>query len=438
VTNEQLRKWNAEGLLAEVVGYETDEIADSAEGATVTTLDGGDYLDFTSGIAVHACGHTHPEVTAAICAQARRVIHTSDVMKHAPQLELAHWLRELIAARIPAEPWTFQFLNSGSESIDAAAKLAIKATGRDRFISFQGGFHGRTLFATALSCSNRTHWQAYEPFLSALDGVILHAPAPRCAADGPESEPHDCTAGVEAMIERHGSEVAALFFEPQQGEGGYFPMAPHAAQRIRELTRKHGILMIADEIQSGFGRTGRWFAFEHLGIEPDIVVFGKAIGGGLPLAGVGAAQSLMARWKPGEHGTTFGGNPIACAAGMAAMGVIEREGLVERAAALGERIKARLCPLIGRHGVVDVRGNGLMIGLELRSASGEPDYAGVASVKSACRQRGMLVLSCGARIGLPDVDNATIRLLPPLTVSLEDLDRGLMVLADAVQARPAS
>ncbi len=430
MNREQILKWNSEGLLAEVLGYETDEIAALAHGSGVGTLTGAEYLDFTSGIAVHALGHNHPEVVVAIQNQAARVIHTSDVMRHAPQIELAHRLRELIAGRVPGEPWTFQFMNSGSESIDAAAKLALKATGRSRFISFQGAFHGRTLFATALSWSNDVHKRPYESLLSRLDEAILRAPASRCGAT---SERAPCAAAVEELVHRHGDDIAAVFFEAQQGEGGYFPMAPDDAQKIRQLTSRHNILLIADEIQSGFGRTGRWFGFEHLGIAPDIMVFGKAVGGGLPLAGLGASRSLMARWSPGEHGTTFGGNPVACAAGLAALRLIDREGLVERATLLGEEIKARLSTLAGQYGVHDVRGNGLMIGLELRDAEGRPDNARVASVKQACKASGLLLLSCGARIGVPEADNSTIRLIPALNVSREELDRGLAILAEAVK-----
>ena len=424
---------NSEGLLAEVLGYETDEVADHAEQSIVRTHSGVDYLDFTSGIAVHAIGHNHPDVVAAIQAQAARVIHTSDVMRHRPQLELAKWLRTLLAGRIPGEPWAFQFLNSGSESIDAAAKLALKATGRSKFVAFEGAFHGRTLFATALSWSNSVHKRAYEPFLSRLDDAILRAPAPRGAR--PEGSPHrSCAEGVEALIAQHGSDIAAVFLEAQQGEGGYFPMDRVHAQKIRQLTSRHNILLIADEIQSGFGRTGRWFGFEHLGIAPDIVVFGKPVGGGLPLAGLAASKSLMARWSPGEHGTTFGGNPVACAAGLAALRHIEREHLVERAAALGEEIKSRLATLVGQYGVHDVRGNGLMIGLEIRDSEGKPDYDRVAAIKGYCRDRGLLLLSCGARIGLESVDNSTIRLLPALSVSREDVESALTTITDALIA----
>ena len=422
-------QWNGEGLLAEVLGYETNEVASQALGSDVTTYTGAEYLDFTSGIAVHALGHNHPDVVKAIQDQAARVVHTSDVMRHAPQIALAHWLRDLISGRIPGEPWTFQFMNSGSESIDAAAKLAIKATGRSKFIAFQGAFHGRTLFATALSWSNNTHKLAYEPLLSRLDDAILRAPASRADT---ASTAHSCAAVVENLIQKQGSEIAAVFIEAQQGEGGFFPMAPQDAQKIRQLTSRHDILLIADEIQSGFGRTGRWFGFEHLGIAPDIVVFGKAVGGGLPLAGLAASKHLMARWKPGEHGTTFGGNPVACAAGLAALSHIESDGLVERAAALGEEIKARLGGMLGQFGVHDVRGNGLMIGLEIRDAGGSPAYDRVAAVKQVCKAHGLLLLSCGARIGLPDVDNSTIRLLPALNISREELDRALTILTDAI------
>jgi 4-aminobutyrate aminotransferase len=321
-------------------------------------------------------------------------------------------------------------MNSGRESIDSAAKLAFKATGRRKLIAFNGAFHGRTLFATALSRSKTLHWSAYEGVVAALRADIHHAPAPRCAACNRDA--HCCVEGVRNLLERYPDQVAAVFMEAQQGEGGYYPWLPEPAQRLRALTREHGVLLVTDEIQSGWGRTGRWFGFEHLGIEPDIVVFGKAVGGGLPLAGVGARQELMARWQPGEHGTTFGGNPVACAAGLAALNVIECEGLVERAAEQGARIRQRLGALIGQHGIVDVRGFGLMIGIELRDAAGRPDYARCEAVKLRAREMGLLVLTCGANIGDPATDSSVIRLIPPLNTPDELLQEGLDLLIAAL------
>jgi 4-aminobutyrate aminotransferase len=424
MTDERMLALSEEGLLAEVVGFETEEVALSAQGTSVVTYRGAQYLDFTGGIAVHACGHNHPEVVAAIIQQARKVLHVSDTMRHAPQLELGFWLRTLFGRVLPGPSWSFLFKNSGSESIDAAAKLALKVTGRTQFVAFEGAFHGRTLFATALSCSKRTHWTAYEGFLEPLRAHIHHAPSPRGS---------DCIEGLERLLARCGGEVAAVFFEPVQGEGGYVPFTPEAAQRLRALTQQVGILLIADEIQTGFGRTGRWFGCEHLGIAPDIVVFGKAVGGGLPLAGVAAPQETFAQWEPGEHGTTFGGNPLSCAAGLAALQIIAREGLVERAAELGAQVKARLTPLIGKHGVADVRGHGLMIGVELRDAAGKPDYARCEAVKRQARDAGLLLLTCGAKIGDPTADNATLRLIPPLNTPEEVLQQGLDIFESALQ-----
>ena len=429
LNRERVAELAAQNLLAEVVGYETEEVALSAEGASLTTYGGEQFIDFTGGIAVHACGHNHPEIVAAIARQAEQVLHVSDIMRHTPQLELAEWMRSLLARLIGDDSWAFLLMNSGSESIDSAAKLALKATGRSRFIAFDGAFHGRTLFATALSHSKQLHWDAYEPFLSPLRAHIHHAPSPRSGA---------AIEGLERLLETDGAQTAAVFFEAQQGEGGYLPWDPDAAQRLRELTQQYGILLIADEIQSGWGRTGRWFAFEHLGITPDLVVFGKAVGGGLPLAGVAAPQSTLSLWQPGEHGTTFGGNPLSCAAGLAALRIIEREGLVQRAARLGETIKARLTPLVGQHGIADVRGYGLMIGVELRDTDGKPDYARCEAVKRRARQAGLLLLTCGAKIGKPEADNATLRLIPPLNIAEETLHRGLDLFETALRQSPLS
>ncbi len=435
--NERILELNEDGLLAEVLGYETREVAQYVSGTDVDTYSGEHFIDFTGGIAVHACGHNHPEVVAAAAEQARQVLHTSDVLRHAPQLELADKMRGILSDIRPGAPWQFLFLNSGSESIDAAAKLALKATGRSKFITFEGAFHGRTLFATALSRSKTLHWNAYESFLSPLRANIRHAPAPRCAGcQLSRDAAHCCANGLDALLREIGPDVAAVYLEAEQGEGGYFPMAPVAAQKIREATRKHGVLLIADEIQSGWGRTGKWFGFQHLGIEPDIVVFGKAIGGGLPLAGFAAREGLMEQWTPGEHGTTFGGNPVACAAGLAALRVIEREGLVERAARLGDDIKARLSQLIGQYGVVDVRGHGLMLGIELRDSQGRPDYARAEAVKLKAREHGLLVLTCGAKIGSAQADNATVRLIPPLNTRDEVAQRALDSVVSALRAVP--
>ena len=476
---EQVLEWNQSGLLADVVGFETDEVALTTSGTTVETYRGETYIDFTGGIAVHACGHNHPEIVAAIQAQAARTLHVSDILRHVPQLELAAWMRRLfdtVFASLPhsaapsnaavssspasdtfpsstpfpapalmnasanASPWAFLFMNSGSESIDAAAKLALKATGRSKLLGFEGAFHGRTLLASALSRSKTLHWNAYEDFLAPLRANILHAPAPRCAGCQ-LTRPADrcCANGLEQMLEQHGSDIAAVFLEAQQGEGGYVPMSPLAAQKIRALTRKYGILLIADEIQSGWGRTGKWFGFEHLGIVPDMVVFGKAVGGGLPLAGVAARHELMDRWQPGEHGTTFGGNPLACAAGLAALQIIERDGLVEHAACLGDIIKARLKPLVGHNGVADVRGSGLMIGIELRDAHGRPDYARCDAAKLLARANGLLLLTCGAKIGNPHTDNAALRLIPPLNTPASVAHHAADVLIDALrQTAPAA
>ena len=449
--NAQVLEWNDAGLLAEVVGFETDQVALETRGATVTTYQGEQYIDFTGGIAVHACGHNHPDVVRAIQEQATRTLHTSDIFRHTPQLELAAWLRDLFQTILPAtsdtaspnptnspdesgSDWSFLFMNSGSESIDSAAKLALKATGRHKFVAFEGAFHGRTLFASALSRSKTLHWNAYEDFLAPLRANIFHAPAPRCQSCQLRKPTDQCCAnGLEQILQQHGHEIAAVFMEAQQGEGGYMPMSPTAAQKIRDLTREYGILLVADEIQSGFGRTGKWFGFEHLGIEPDVVVFGKAVGGGLPLAGVAARQELMARWQPGEHGTTFGGNPLSCAAGLTALKIVAREKLVERAACLGAEITARLRPLVGHCGVVDVRGNGLMLAVELRDAQGNPDYARCDTVKAHARANGLLLLTCGAKIGNPYTDCAALRLIPPLNTPEELAHRAIDILFNALQ-----
>ena len=442
ISGPDILRLNDEGLLADVLAYETNEVALCAQGTSLSTYSGREYIDFTGGIAVHALGHTHPDVVCAIREQAKKVLHTSDITRHAPELALASWMREKFAQAAPGAPWSFLFLNGGSESIDAAAKLAVKVTGRSKFVAFEGAFHGRTLFATALSCSKSLHWTAYEPFIAHLRQNIRHAPAPRSTDSTPSAHLATCDAscmdGLENLLAEIGPDTAAIFFESQQGEGGYVPLPAPAARRLRDLADRYGILLIADEVQCGFGRTGRWLGFEHLGIVSDIVVFGKAIGGGLPLAGVAARHDLMSRWQPGEHGTTFGGNPIACAAGLAAMKAIERDELVSRADCLGASLRNRLSALIGRDGVYDVRGWGLMIGIELRDSAGNPDWERANAVKDHARENGLLIMTCGARIGKPYVDNSTLRIMPPLNVPDEILDTALPILESALAGVPVS
>lgn len=433
LTKEMILAWNAGGLLADVLGFETDEVALKALASDVDTYSGKHFVDFTGGIAVHACGHNHPEIVAEIHKQADAFLHTSDILRHAPQLELAALLQEKLQLSAPQTLWSFLFKNSGSESIDAAAKFALKVTGRTKFVALNGAFHGRTIFATTLSHSKKAHWEPYEQFLAPLRANVIHAPAPRCQRCAVKKETNCCIEGIERIFNEHGSDIAAIFVEPQQGEGGYFPVTASAAAKIREITEKHGALFIADEIQSGIGRTGKWFGYQHWNVTPDVVVFGKAVGGGLPLAGIAAPKQLLAKWQPGEHGTTFGGNPLSCAAGVQAMKIIEREGLVEYAACLGEKIKARFGALIGQFGIVDVRGNGLMIGVELRDASGNPDYARCERVKNACREKGLLLLTCGAKIGDPTIDNAAIRLIPALNIAEDTLKYGLDIFEQALR-----
>ncbi|MGO8672271.1 MAG: aspartate aminotransferase family protein [Capsulimonadaceae bacterium] len=422
------------GPLAEVVAYETSEVAQTGAGAILCANSGRQYIDFTCGIAVNTLGHNHPAAVRAIVEQSSRVTHVADVMRHIPQLRLADRIRQLLAQAVPGSDWSILFLNGGSESVDAAAKLAMKVTGRSRFLAFEGAFHGRTVFATALSHSKRRHWDAYEPFLMSLRANVVHSPAPLCGScPASEQVPTDCCAdGALRILGDIGEKVAAVFFEPMQGEGGYRPFSRRGAERIQRSARSCGALLVVDEVQTGFGRTGRWFGFEHLEIEPDIVVFGKAIGGGLPLSGVAARRELMERWEPGEHGTTFGGNPVACAAGLAVLQTIEDEGLVLQASTLGTVIRDRLSALVGKHGIVDVRGLGLMVGIELRAPDGSPDYARCEAVKHAAADMGLLVMTCGTRIGSSIADNSAIRLIPPLNVSMETLDHGLDILIQAL------
>ncbi len=437
-TPHHIDKLMDDELLAEVLGFETQEVATTASGAYVDAHSGRQFLDFTGGIAVHACGHNHPAVVEAIKLQAVALLHVSDTMRHEPQLALASWLRSKFAEAVPGELWQFLLLNSGSEAIDAAAKLAMKVTRRYEFAAFDGAFHGRTMMATALSCSKVVHWNAYDPFITMMRARVTHLPVPRASRCNEANEPARCIDAMRQLFAEKGDRLAAIFFEGQQGEGGYFPMDGNVAQEMQRLARQFGVLLVADEIQAGCGRTGRWFSFQHLGLQPDIVTFGKAVGGGLPLAGLGARLSLMSQWLPGEHGSTFGGNPLSCAAGLAAMQIIDEQGLVQNAVEMGFAATEMLKPLLGTAGIYDVRGNGLMLAIELRDASGNPDYNRCDAVKEEARRNGLLLLTCGARIGKSQTDCSALRIIPPLNVDRASMVSGINTLIQALLSVPVA
>jgi 4-aminobutyrate aminotransferase len=384
-------------------------VMDRGSGCWVTDVDGNRFLDFTAGIAVVTTGHSHPRVVAAIEEQARRFLHMSGTdFYYRSEIELAERLEAKI---LPGTPAKVFFTNSGAEAIEGAMKLARYATGRPSYIAFIGGFHGRTFGALSLTASKASQRRRFAPLLSS----VFHAPYPS-AARGVTTD--ETMARIEELFATvaPADSVAAVFVEPIQGEGGYLVPPDDFLPRLRELTGKYGILLVADEVQSGMGRTGRLLAVEHWDVEPDIVCLAKGIASGLPL-GAFIARAEQMSWPPGSHGSTFGGNPLACAAGLVTLDLLE-EGLMDNAAKVGAQLQDGLREIAATHSeITDVRGLGLMIGLELKNA----DQAN-RLVQSAF-ERGLLLLTAGTR---------AVRLCPPLVLDSEEATIGLEIIEAAL------
>ncbi|HET7684890.1 MAG TPA: acetyl ornithine aminotransferase family protein [Candidatus Limnocylindria bacterium] len=392
-------------------------VAESGSGLLVTDVDGNTFLDFAAGIAVCSTGHSHPKVVAAIKEQADRLIHIAATDFYEPRyLEFM----ERLAAIAPFEEPARVFLtNSGTEAIEGAIKLARYHTHRAGIIAFEGAFHGRTMGALSLTNSKVKQRAGFGPLLP----MVHHAPFPRVRA-WREGSGGDGTAEVEylrrTLFGRQiaPSDVAAIVIEPVQGEGGYFPAPAPFLRALREICDEHGILLVADEIQSGMGRTGRWWAMQHAGVEPDIVATAKGIASGMPIGAFIARESVWT-WPPGAHGSTFAGNPVCAAAGLATLELIEKE-LLANAAAMGERLRTGLERVAESTDVVrDIRGIGLMLGVEFAS------HEAAEAVQQEAFERGLLVLECG---------EASLRFSPPLIVTAEEVDIAVRLFGEAVAA----
>jgi 4-aminobutyrate aminotransferase len=388
---------------------------------------GTPYLDFANGIAVTALGHAHPRVTAAIHAQAERLIGPTGAMGYSePVVTLAR----MLADTFPDPIDTVMFLNSGSEAIDGALKLARRVTGRPGIVAFRGGFHGRTFGATSVTTSNINYRNGYEPL---LPGVYFAAfPAAYRDFGGDEDlATTSCLRILESLFETiiAPSSVAAVLIEPVQGEGGYTPAPAAFLQGLRAICDEHGILLIADEVQTGYARTGRMWAVEHARVVPDIVAVAKAIANGLPLSAIATRRELQERWGRSAHGSTYGGNPVACAAGIAVLETIAEQDLVANAARRGEELTAGLERLKAEDDRIgDVRGPGLMVGVEFvrDRATGEPDGDLATALVARSAELGLLVLSCGHA-------HQVVRWIPPIDVSSAEISEAVEIFGEALR-----
>jgi len=405
-------------VIAPVIGYDTELVVERASGLWVFDADGNRWADFACGTAVTNLGHNHPAVIAAAHRQLDKLVHSGGVFRYDTLVEAGERLVEVTPEGIEK----FGFANSGSEAVEAAVKLARKTTGRAGVVVFQGGFHGRTMGAVTYTTSSARYREGYQP----LVGGVYVVPFPHPYRWGMSDE-EATAASLDrlALLFRHEilpSEVAALLVEPVQGEGGYYPAPPAFLAALREMCDRHGIRLIYDEVQTGFGRTAEWFATDHYGIEPDIIALGKGIANGLPLSAYGASAHLMDSWERGSHGTTFGGNPVACAAALAVMDTLP--GLLPHARSLAGQAVARLATMQGRHPTIgDVRHLGLMIGIELVADpdTRRPGSAAFEFLQGYCLDRGVIVVDCGP-------DGSIIRFIPPLVTTAEELDWALDVL----------
>lgn len=400
-----------------------------AEGTYLYTADGKRYLDFTSGIAVTNVGHGHPRVLAAAREQMDKFSHSAvGLTLHEPLLQLCQALPKVM----PAGMEMFYFGNSGAEAVEGAIKLARYVTGRPGIIAFEGGFHGRTYGAASITSVKAKYRDQYEPFVPGVYFAPFAYPY-RCPwGEDEESVIAWSQDGLERVFDRliPPQQVAALILEPVQGEGGYVVPPAGFLQALRQVCDEHGILLILDEVQTGFGRTGEMFAAQVFGVQPDIMAIAKGIANGFPLSATVASQELMSKWLPGAHGTTYGGNPIACAAALAVLEVIEEENLLENCRIMGKRLLEGFSKLKEKYALIgEVRGLGLMVAMELIHPGSDkiPNGTAAFSVLNHALERGLLAYMAG-------LHGQVIRLIPPLNVTAEQVDEALMILDESLGA----
>jgi 4-aminobutyrate aminotransferase len=414
--------------LSPILGRYFERSWSHGEGHILYDTAGRGFLDFACGIATTSLGHHHPAVTAAIKDQADKLLHICNALGY---LEPVGQLSAMLADACPDPLDTVFFCNSGTEAIEAALKLARRVTGRPGIIAFRGAFHGRTFGAASVTSSSINYRQGYEPLLPS----VYLTPFPnvyRYFGDDEEAATAGAMGALHTLLghEIPPSSVAAILIEPIQGEGGFNPAPASFLRQLRALCDEHGILLIADEVQTGIARTGRMWAFEDAGIVPDVVCVAKALANGLPLGAIVSRRELQEAWGVGAHGTTFGGNPVSCAAGVAVMQTIADQGLVANAAARGEELIAGLRAVMAEDSRIgDVRGRGLMVGVELvkDAATRDPDGETCEAVLQACAEMGLLVLNCGTH-------HNVVRFLPPIDVTSQEIAQGVETFRSALRS----
>ncbi|MGE8394041.1 MAG: 4-aminobutyrate--2-oxoglutarate transaminase [Pseudomonas sp.] len=417
-TNESLMQRRV-AAVPRGVGQIHPIFADSAKNATVTDVEGREFIDFAGGIAVLNTGHVHPKIIAAVEAQLHKLTHTCfQVLAYEPYVELC----EKINAKVPGDFAKKTLLvTTGSEAVENAIKIARAATGRAGVIAFTGAYHGRTMMTLGLTGKV----VPYSAGMGLMPGGIFRAIYPN-ELHGVSID--DSIASIERIFKNDAEarDIAAIILEPVQGEGGFYVAPKEFMKRLRALCDQHGILLIADEVQTGAGRTGTFFAMEQMGVAPDLTTFAKSIAGGFPLAGVCGKAEYMDAIAPGGLGGTYAGSPIACAAALAVMEVFEEEKLLDRSKAVGERLVAGLRKIQDKHPIIgDVRALGSMIAIEVfdKAGSHTPNAAAVASVVAKARDKGLILLSCGTY-------GNVLRILVPLTSPDEQLDQGLAIIEE--------
>lgn len=404
--------------LSPLLVQSSDICAERGEGSWLYDTEGRRWLDFTSGIGVTATGHCHPHVVAAAREQVGKLVHAQyTTVRHPNMLALTDRLYQ----HLPHQLNSVSFANTGSEAVETALRLARQATGRPNVITFMGGFHGRTMGAASLTNSTTKVRAGWGPMMAG----VFFSPFPHTYRYGwSEKETVDfCLKELDHLLMTQSApdDVAAMMIEPVQGEYGYYPAGEAFMQGLRERCDHHGILLIVDEIQAGYGRTGRFWSHEHFGVQADILITAKGLASGYPLSAIAASRDLMATGRAGSQGGTYGANAVSCAAALATLDVIENEDLVTQARDQGQYLIGKLSELCDRQGSIDeVRGMGLMRGMEIVSAPRQPDGERAGALIKACERNGLLLLRCGTH-------GQIIRWLPPLNVSHEEIDQAVSI-----------